>query len=231
MRTEVKRFFGEARAEKCEDRFSVRLDNIVLRTPARADLTLPTDALAQAVAAEWNAQGAQIDPRTMPLTRLANVAIDRALAARGDLIAMIAQHGETDLLCHRAAAPAALVKRQSEVWDPLLAWALDSIGFSPSVVIGVTAAANDTAPLTRAADALDNFSLTALAHAVALSGSAILGFALLLGRLDGECAFLAAHVDELHQLEAWGEDGEARARLEARRAEFHALARFVAALA
>ena len=231
MKTENKRFFEEARAEKCEDRFLIRLDDIIIRTPARADLTLPTAALAQAIAAEWNAQGAQIDPRTMPLTRLANVSIDRTPTARGDLIAMIAQHGGTDLLCHRAAAPAALVKRQSEVWDPLLAWALDSIGFSPSVVIGVVAAANDATPLTCATEALDDFSLTALAHAVALSGSAILGFALLRGHLDGEAAFLAAHVDELHQLDAWGEDGEARARLEARRAEFHALARFAAALA
>jgi chaperone required for assembly of F1-ATPase len=179
---------------------------------------------------EWDAQSDRIDPQKMPLTRLANVAIDRTPSARQEMIESIAKHGETDLLCHRADRPPALVERQQETWDPLVAWSEMELGFAPVVVVGVAAAQNDTTALAEAALPLDDFRLTALAYAVGLSGSAIIGYALLRGRLDGADAYAAAALDELFQLETWGEDAEARKRLEHMRRAFCDAERFLQSL-
>ena len=231
MSTSPKRFFKLAQATSLEGGFSVALDGRALRTPGKLPFLLPAHALAEACAAEWNAQGEAIVPHTMPLTRLANVAIERTPNARADMIAMIAQHGETDLVCHRADAPAKLVARQAAAWNPLVAWAGEALSFRPRIVTGIAAAQNDTKPLAAAAEALDDFRLTALAHAVGLAGSAIIGFALLRAHLSVDAAFAAAHLDDLHQMETWGEDDEARARLENIRTEMNAVARFLKALA
>jgi chaperone required for assembly of F1-ATPase len=225
-----RRFYKEARAVEGGDGFSVALDGRVLRTPAGNPFALPTRALAEACAAEWEAQSDRVNPLTMPLTRLANVAIDRTPSARQEMIETIAKHGETDLLCHRADRPPSLVERQRAAWDPLVAWSCKKLDFAPAVVVGVTSVQNDIAPLASAARALDDFRLTALAHAVGLAGSAIIGFALLYGRLDGAGAFSASMLDDLFQIETWGEDGEARARIELHRAEFTTIGQFLTAL-
>ncbi|MBI1188459.1 MAG: ATPase [Alphaproteobacteria bacterium] len=231
MSAPPKRFFKAARVAETDGGATVALDGRSLRTPGKLAFIVPTRALAEACAAEWNAQGDAIIPHTMPLTRLANVAIERTPQTRDALVATIAKHGETDLLCHRADAPGTLVARQSAAWDPLVAWAGDTLSFRPRIVTGVAAAPNDIAPLSEAAAALDDFRLTALAHGVGLAGSAILGFALLRGRVDAAAAFDAAHLDDLFQIETWGEDDEARARLENIRTEINAVARFLTAFA
>jgi chaperone required for assembly of F1-ATPase len=139
-------------------------------------------------------------------------------------------HGETDLLCHRADRPPSLVERQHGAWDPLVAWSEVELGFAPEVVVGIRAAESNTAALMEAARPLDDFHLTALAYAVGLSGSAIIGYALLRGRLDGAGAYAAAALDDLFQLETWGEDAEARKRLEHMRRAFCDAERFLQSL-
>lgn len=211
----------------------MRLDKRTLKTPSGKPLHLPTPALAEAIAGEWDAQGEHIVPASMPVTQLAFAAIDWTPQSRPQLIEYVAKYGETDLLCHRADAPPPLVARQSEAWDALLNWARDAHSIQLPVVAGVIAAPRDEASLARIrdhAEALDDFRLTALAQAAGLAGSAIIALALLQGRLDAEAAFHAAALDELWSLENWGEDAEARARLDRQRGEFAALARFVAAL-
>jgi chaperone required for assembly of F1-ATPase len=230
MSEPARRFYKEARAVEAGERFSVALDGRVLRTPAGNPFVLPTRALAEACAGEWEAQSDRVDPLTMPLTRLANVAIDRTPAARQEVIETIAKHGETDLLCYRADRPPSLVERQRAAWDPLVAWSCEKLDFAPAVVVGITPVQNRVAPLASAVRALDDFRLTALAHAVGLAGSAIIGLALLHGRLDGAGAFAASMLDDFFQLETWGEDGEARARIELHRAEFTAIGQFLTAL-
>lgn len=235
MSTEpVRRFYATATAAEEGAAHIVRLDQRTLRTPAGRPLHLPTRALAEAVAGEWDTQGEYIAPSSMPVTQLALAAIDRTPHRRAELIAYVAKYGETDLLCHRAESPPPLVRRQADIWDPLLDWAAEALDLRLPVVasvIAAPAAAAAAARLSVAAAALDDLRLTALAQAAGLTGSAIIAFALLEGELDAEAAFAAAALDDLWSLENWGEDAEARAKLERQRAEFAALQRFIAALA
>lgn len=225
----AKRFYKAATAAGG----SVMLDARALKTPAGHLFCAPTPALAEAVAGEWQAQTSEIVPARMPLTQLAFAAIDGGADARAERIAFVTKYGETDLCCHRAETPAELVARQAAAWDDLLAWGGEALGVRLPVVTGVVAArveAGALEALASAAATLDDFRLTALAHATGLSGSALIGFALTRGRIGAEQAFAASALDDLWSLERWGEDAEARARLEKLRAALDAAARFVAAL-
>jgi len=212
-----RRFYKMASAQSAENGFAVALDARLLKTPGGAPFRTPTLALAAACAAEWQAQGEHVAPATMRVTQLAFAAIDWTARDRASRAAYVASYAETDLCCHRADSPEALVARQSALWDPLVAWGKETLGVALSVVTGVVAAptAPDTpAKLSDRALALDDFQLTALSQAVGLSGSALIGFALLLGERDARGAFEAAALDDLWSLERWGEDAEARARLD-----------------
>jgi chaperone required for assembly of F1-ATPase len=229
-----RRFYQNASVCEAAGGYGVTLDARALKTPAGAALAVPTCALAEACAEEWNAQGEHIVPARMPLTQLAFAALDWTAKGRPERVAYIASFGATDLCCHRAGAPAALAARQAGAWDPLVAWGASALGAALPVVVGVIAADVDAAALAalRAhADALDDFRLTALTQATGLAGSALIGFALLRGRLGAEAAFAASALDELWSLEHWGEDAEASARLDSQHAEFHNIARFTMALA
>lgn len=211
----------------------VALDQRTLRTPGGAVFKAPTPALAEAVAAEWEAQAQEIIPASMPLSQLAFAAIDWAPARREELVHYVGGFIETDLCAHRAESPAELVARQSAAWDPLLAWAAEAHRLTPSVVTGIIAARADPAMrehLAAYARALDDFSLTALAQGAGLSGSAVIALALLDKRLSGKAAFEAAALDNLWSLERWGEDAEARAKLDRQDQEFDNIARFIETL-
>jgi chaperone required for assembly of F1-ATPase len=228
-----KRFYKEAGIFEDAAGFGVALDQTPVKTPGGGDFRVPTRALAKACANEWAAQGERIQPGTMPMTQWSFIALDHTPAHRQELIDQIVKYGETDLCCHRADTPAALAARQAGAWDPLLEWAERELKFSLPVVVGVIAA--ETTPealaaLRHAAASLDDFRLTVLAHATGLAGSVVIGFAIAKGVLDAAQASEAAIIDEGWSLERWGEDGEARARLDRLRADFAVLGRFVAAL-
>lgn len=228
-----RKFYKQAAVLAQGEGFAVALDGRALKTPAKRVLTLPTRALGEACAAEWNAQVDFIRAETMPLTRLANVALDHAPRARAEMAAQIAKFGETDLLSHRADGPAPLVNRQSAAWDPLLAWSAETLGARLATAEGIVALPQPPealAALEGYAARLDDFRLTGLAHAAGLATSAVIACALAAGRLDGADAFAAAALDDLYQLETWGEDEEARQRLNNQRAEYEALEQFFAAL-
>lgn len=227
------RFYKTADVAPCGAGFAVTLDGRALKTPAKAPFVTPTRRLAEAAAAEWRAQSDVVKPETMPLTRLANVALDHTARARADIAAQIARFGETDLLCHRADQPASLADRQAGLWDPLLGWADTELGVSLVAGPGIFAhdqPAGALAQLAARALGLDDFRLTGLARAAGLAGSAIIAFALTEGRLSGRQAFEAAALDDLYQLEVWGEDAEARARLDNQEAELLAIEHFFIAL-
>jgi chaperone required for assembly of F1-ATPase len=231
----IRRFYKNATISPAEaGGHAVLLDGRTLRTPMKAPLVLPTEALAQAVASEWAGQGETVRPETMPLTRLANVALDRTPDARAEMAAMIRGYGETDLLCHRAETPEALIAEQARCWDPPLAWAARTLGVSLVPVAGILATAQDQASLDRieaTALALDDFALTGLAHAVGLMGSAILGLAIAQkGEPQGEALFEAAALDELWSQKTWGDDAELKSRLERLRGEWAALEDWFASL-
>lgn len=228
-----RRFYKEARAEAAEGGVAVALDQRRLRTPKGAPFLAPTQALAEAVAGEWAAQGEHISPSSMPVTQLAFAAVDWTAPARDERALYVAGFGATDLVCHRADSPAELVARQAAAWDPLVAWADAALGVRLPVVTGILAAdvaAEALETLRAEAEALDDWRLTALTQAAGLAGSAVIAFAVLRGRLDAEAAFAAAALDDLWSMERWGEDAQARARLDRQRAEFAALGRFIQAL-
>ncbi len=228
-----RRFYQRVAVAERLKGFGVTLDTRALKTPARSEFVTPTHALAEACASEWCAQGEHIVPASMPLTQLAFAALDHTPSRRAELVTHIAKYAETDLCCHRAEASVSLVERQAAAWDPILAWADDALGIKLDAVAGIIAApaSPEAAARLRAhTEALGDFRLTALARATELAGSALIGLALIHGRLDAEGAFTAAALDELWSLERWGEDAQARGRLEVQRAEFDALARFITAL-
>ena len=228
-----KRVYKEARAAPAEGGFEVRLDGRTLRTPAGSRLVLPAEALATAIATEWQAQSDKVNPETMPMMSIACTAIDRVAPQRAEIVTEILRFAETDLLCYQAEAPPALVQRQTEFWQPLLDWAareLDAPLRSTSGILAVDQPADSLAALRRAVEALDDLTLAALSLAVAAAGSLIIGLALLRGRLDPEGAFTAAELDASYQIELWGDDLEATRRRANCRADLEAAARFAALL-
>ncbi len=228
-----KRVYKEARAAAAEGGFEVRLDGRTLRTPAGAQLMLPAEALAAAIAAEWQDQGDKINPETMPMMSLACTALDRVVGQRDQIVEEILRFAETDLLCHRVDTPSELVRRQSETWQPLMDWAAQELEAPLQATTGILAVAQppeSLAALRRAVEGLDDLALTALSVAVAAAGSLVIGLALLRGRLDPEAAFEAAELDASYQIELWGEDPEATRRRATCRADLFAAARFAALL-
>jgi chaperone required for assembly of F1-ATPase len=229
----ARRFYKQVSVTEAEGGFGVGLDARTLRTPGGTVFLAPTRALAQLCADEWAAQGEHIVPATMPVSQLAFAALDWAAVKRAELIDHAASFGATDLCCHRADAPAELVARQAQAWDELVAWGRDELGVALTVVPSVIAAPSNAAALAmlrKHAAGLDHFRLTALAQAAGLAGSALIAFALLRGRLTAQAAFEAAALDNLWSLEKWGEDAEARGRLDRQRVEFESLGRFIEAL-
>lgn len=227
MSESVRRFYQTATVSA--DGTGLLLDARNLRTPRGATFQAPTRALAAAMAEEWSAQGEHIMPSSMPITQLAFAAVDHTPHRREELADYIAKFCETDLICHRAETPPALIARQAALWDPLVAWSARDLGAVLTVVSGVLPAPilTETRETLRAhAAASDDFQLTGLAQATGVSGSAVIALAMLHSRLTGEAAFAAAALDELWSIEHWGEDAEARARLELQKRDLINVSRF-----
>ena len=219
----MKRFYKQATVSPEAGGVAIMLDGRPVRTPGRNLLRVPTEELAEAVAAEWNGQGEQIDPRSMPLTGLANAAIDRVAPDPAAFARTLAEYGESDLLCYRAEGPQSLVERQSRVWDPLLGWARTRFGVEIETTAGVMhrrQPPETVEQLRRAVAARGAFQLAGLAPLVTIAGSLIIALALAEGAIGLEAAWDAALLDEAWQAEQWGADPLAAASLENRRREF-----------
>jgi len=226
----MKRFYKDVSVAPEGPGFALRLDERPVKTPARAGLVVPSLALAEAMAAEWSAQGEEIDPRSMPLTGLANAAIDRVAPDPQAFAARLAEYAESDLLCYRADNPDKLVARQAERWDPVLAWARRRFDIELHVVTGIIHQPQSEAAvqqLARAVASRGAFELAGLSPLVTVSGSLVIALALAEGAISFEEAWAAASLDEQWQLEQWGDDADASAALEARRKDFEAGARFL----
>lgn len=224
-----KRFWKNTEIVATDGGWTVTLDGRGVKTPAKTPLVVPTEALAQAIAAEWQAQEEKVNPATMPNTRTANSALDKVRTQQAEVADMLAAYGDSDLLCYRAEAPAELVERQALAWDPLLDWAADALGARLEARAGVMHVAQDEAALTRLTEqvrALSPFELAAFHDLVAMSGSLVLGFAAAHGYLSAEEAWSLSRIDETWQEEQWGEDEEASAKAAYKRGEFLHAAQF-----
>ncbi|HEY9037501.1 MAG TPA: ATP12 family protein [Roseovarius sp.] len=219
----AKRFWKNATVTEGDAGYGIALDGRAVQTPAKAPLALPTRALAAAIAAEWDAVDGKIDPRSMPMTRTANSAIDKVAHQHAEVADMIAAYGQTDLLCYRATSPQELVLRQSEEWDPLLDWAESALGVRLRPVAGVMPEPQDPAALEtlrRRVHAHDAFELAALHDLVALSGSLIIGLAAMHNAQDIGTLWQISRLDEAWQSELWGADEEAEEMAAVKRAAF-----------
>src|SRR5262245_53474209 len=228
-----KRFYQRVDVADRDGGFALLLDGKPVRTPGKKQLLLPSRALAEAVAEEWRAQKERIDPATMPLTKLANSAIDGVPGREDAVIGDILNYAGSDLLCYRAERPRGLVEAQRAHWDPVLAWAKSVLGAPFVLAEGIVHVAQPQASLDRLREALkayDPFGLTALHVMTGLTGSALLALAVALGLMSLEEAWKAAQVDEDWQIAQWGEDAEAASRRVARRRDFAAAARALALL-
>lgn len=210
--------------------FGVQLDGKPLRTPAKAILAVPTRALAEAIATEWEAQAEHIDPATMPLTKLVNSGLDGVRGREAEVREDISKYAASDLLCYRASQPEPLKRRQAELWDPVLAWGREALGTAFVTGEGIMPVSQPEATgpaVVRALAGCDAFTLAALHVMTALTGSALLALAHARGRLSAEAAWAAAHVDEDWQISQWGEDAEAAARRRYRWGEMQAASRLL----
>jgi chaperone required for assembly of F1-ATPase len=225
---EIKRFYQTADVGEAEGGYAVRLDGRIARTPAKAKLVAPTRKLAEALAAEWAAQATTIIPARMPLTRLANSALDGVARAIEATVEEVARYAGADLVCYRATEPERLVALQAEAFDPVLAFAEGELGARFLLAGGLIHVTQPEASLAavRAAVAAhaEPFALTALHGLTSLSGSVLIALAVARGALAAPAAWRAAHVDEDFQIERWGVDAEAEQRRDARGAEFAAAA-------
>ncbi|WP_333795118.1 ATP12 family chaperone protein [Hyphomicrobium sp.] len=223
-----KRFYTAAAVEARDGRYAILLDGRGVRTPAKGELLVPDEALASAIAAEWNAQGEHVDPASMPLTRLVNTAIDAVEARKGEVADDIVAFAGSDLLCYRADAPEALAERQAAAWNPILAWAARDLGCEFRLRAGLMPIDQPPETLQAVRAALvgaDALSLAALHVLTTIGGSALIAIAHWHDRLSVDDAWAAVTVDETWQREHWGRDSEAEAQAAMRRAEFEAASR------
>jgi chaperone required for assembly of F1-ATPase len=226
-----KRFYAEVTIGERDGAFVVLLDGRAALTPGRVRFALPTRAAAEALAAEWAAQGETIDPRKMPLTRLVNSALDGVARESEAVRAEIVKYAGSDLLCYRAAEPASLVAAEAKAWDPMLAWARDDLGIALKLASGIAFVAQPEdarAVVARAVDTVATpIELACLHVMTTLTGSVVLALAVARGRLGVAEAWAIAHAEEDFQIAAWGADEQAMARRQERETEMHAAARLL----
>lgn len=235
----MKRFYKETGVDKASSEadggWRVLLDGKPMRTPAKSVLVVPTEALARAIAAEWHSvpEGGELDVTYLALTRLAATGLDRVPGQRDKVIEDTAKYGASDLLCYRASDPESLARRQAETWQPLLDWASERHGAALAVANSLTFVSQPNAALARlrrAVEAHSDLGLSALYNVTHIAGSLVIALAMSDGRLSAEDAFRAAQLDELYQIEKWGEDPIATKRHEGIRHDLAAGARFLALL-
>ncbi|GLO68846.1 ATPase [Phaeobacter inhibens] len=224
-----KRFWKAVSVAETEDGFAVELDGRRVKTPAKAALAVPVREMAEAIAAEWDAQTESVNPNTMPVTRSANAAIDKVTHQQAAVADMLADYGDSDLLCYRAEMPSELVQRQSEIWDPALDWAADALGVRLEPRSGVLHAPQDPVALDRLRGLVHEmtpFQLAAFHDLVAMSGSLILGFAATKDWREAAEIWDISRLDELWQEQQWGQDEEAQATADLKRQAFLHAKRF-----
>ena len=208
-----KRFWKNVRVVSSEAGYFIKLDDKILKTPAKRQMMLPTEALAKKVASEWDEQVEEIDPTTMPFTKSANVALDKVSEQFEEVSSLISEYGDTDLLYYRADSPPELQKRQKTGWDPIVKWAENTFKVQINCGTGIVYIPQNEKLISEIRikiSSLNIFELTAFYDMVSITGSLILGLAIINGRLSADEAYQLSRIDEQWQLEHWGEDEEAQ---------------------
>ena len=226
----MKKFYKTAESGTAPGGHVVRLDGKVVKTPLHHPLIVASEKLAAEMAAEWMAQGDDIDPASMPLTQLANTMVDKGRGReRSEMEQTLIDYGASDLVCYFATHPEEVVARQKKHWQTLLDWLRDEYAITLESVSGIQYHHQPPESLNKIAvlvEKLEPAEFTVLQAAAATAGSLVIALALLRGKLSAERAYEAACVDEIYQLEKWGEDKLARERLDALKAELISIEKF-----
>nr|CAD6415729.1 ATPase [Rhizobium sp. Q54] len=221
-----KRFYSDVSVSQEEGGFAILLDGRPVRTPAKNPLVAPTAALAELIRVEWAAQGEEVDPATMLVTKLVNTAIDGVAADPQAVFEDILRFSASDLLCYRAESPEELVARQADKWDPIIDWAASDLGARFILIEGIMPQEQPREATAAFAVTLKKYDtpieLACLHTVTTLTGSAILALAVAEARLAPDDAWALAHLDEDWTNEHWGTDAEAQARRSQRQGEFRA---------
>jgi len=206
----VKRFYKQAAVAPDGAGFAVQLDGRLVKTPGRNALCIPVHALAESIAAEWNGQGEEIDPSTMPLTALAEGALDQVVFERDRIVSRIAAFADSDMLYFRGDdSQPELVKHQAKHWDPLLDWARSRYDISFHLIHGIIHQSQPPETierLTAAVEAQDDFSIAAMLSLAGLTGSLTITLALVEKAFDPDSLWACANLEELWQERQWGAD-------------------------
>lgn len=229
----LNRFYKQATIEQCDGGFAVLLDGRKLTTPKRNVLLMPNSDSAQIIADEWNSQPKLLDANLMPITRLMNVVLDKAADVRAEMVAEIQKYASTDLLCYMVSSPAPIVKKQDELWQPVLDWVKSEHGLEFVIILDSleTAQTNETLEkIGDIANGMDDLYLTTFIFMTQVLGSAILALALLKGTLDAETAFKAIRIEEDHNATIWGYDDEDLQKSSLKRKDIEAVANFLKAI-
>ena len=208
----LKKFYKKASVKGKKAPFSIALDGMVMKTPLKATLEIPSRALAKAIAGEWNAQEEFVEPNLMYLTKYANTAIDRVETRKDNIVDEIVAFASSDMVCYRANTPQGLVDMQASAWDRVLEWASERHGLNFICVAGIVYASQPEATLVTAHGVLsahDAYMLTAIHNLTTLTGSALLAMAVVEGAITDDEGWSAAHVDEDWNISQWGDDDEA----------------------
>ena len=208
-----KRFWKNVHVVSSEAGYFIKLDDKILKTPAKRQMMLPTEALAKKVASEWDEQVEEIDLTTMPFTKSANAALDKVSEQYEEVSSLLSEYGETDLLYYRADSPPEIQKRQKTEWDPIINWAENTFKVQRNCGTGIVYIPQNEKLFSETRKKINNlsiFELTAFYEMVSITGSLILGLAIINGRLSAEEAYQLSRIDEQWQLEQWGEDEEAQ---------------------
>lgn len=210
-----KRFYKDVAVVAEDGAYSVKLDGRNVRSPKGGKLSVPAKALAEMVAAEWDAQGKHIEIASMHITRLAFTATEAVPQARDATASQVAQYAASDLICYFSETRNSLYDRQVAGWEPVLRRAEQELTlvFKRATGIVHTEQPEETLAQVKAlALELDDFALTGVAFGTPLFGSAVLALSLQRGWLTGEEAWTLSRIDEAYQEEKWGVDEEAAER-------------------
>jgi chaperone required for assembly of F1-ATPase len=222
-----KRFY---KSVEVSESFGILLDGRSIKTPLKKPFVMPNRALADAVADEWRAQVEFINPALMPVTKLANTAIDRATTERIGVIDEIVKYAGNDMVCYWADRPPELVTYQRENWQPILDWAATTFGTAPKTANGIAHVEQPETLLSavkKNIETLDPWQLTACYLMTTLIGSTLIAMMHQQNALSADATWRAANVEEDYQISQWGEDWEAKIRRESRQNDFNGLVHFL----
>ena len=227
----MKRFYECAVAASIpKGGYTINLDGKPIKTPSKRTLIVPTRSLADVIATEWGKQGDTVQFRTLPLTKLANSAVDYVMTQRKSVICELVACGQIDLLCYRSPDSEELLARQEKSWQPLLDWAESCLGVALIITNGVVPIRQGNEQIARLREVLSEqkpFFLSGLLSATFATQSVVIALALGKSHITPFEAWSVGMLDEIYQTELWGDDLEKSKRLAELRFEIEAAGRFM----